>query len=435
MHLGALTIFRPAQLHDPGRLVALLADRAQSLPQLHQRVQPAEFPLAAAAWVDDPGFCAKDHIELHHLDRPGGPDCRDEAAELAAELMVRPMQRNRPLWEFHVISGLDGGRFAVLFKMHHAFGDGLNALEIGLQVLDEVELRDGGASSSGTTDDRWPPSTQRSVQSWLWQVPGDLRDAVGSVTAQLGQVTSIATSVLRCVQLPSVSSPLVTMSSGRRTLAMARLGLDQVHRIRAHYGGTVNDVLLAVVTGGLRDWIISRGDPVEGLILRAFIPVSQRARSTNRTGGNRLSGYLCELPVGEPDPGKRLLTIRRAMEQNKAAGADSGPGAIPVLADRLPPAVHRVAAPVAGQGASLLFDLMVTSIPVPSVPFTLDGAGLEEVLPMAPLAAGQALVVGLSWYQDTAYIALHADRDALPDVGRLAEAMQPAAIALNDLVG
>ncbi|MGH3783540.1 MAG: wax ester/triacylglycerol synthase family O-acyltransferase [Pseudonocardiaceae bacterium] len=434
MHLGALAIFRPIDLDDPERLAALLADRAQSVPQLRQRVQPAEFPLSAATWVDDPGFCAKDHIEQHHLNRPGGPDCRDEAAELAAELMIRPMQRNRPLWEFHVISGLDGGRFAVLFKMHHAFGDGMNALEIGLRVVDEVTLRGDGGKSSGTTDACSPFPTERSVQSRLWQVPGDVRDAVETVAVQMSQATRIATAVLRNVRLPSPASRLVTMSSGRRTLAMARLDLRQVRRIRAHYGGTANDVLLAVVTGGLREWLVARGDPVEGLILRAFIPVSQRARSRDRTRGNRLSGYLCGLPVDEPDPGKRLLTIQRAMEQSRAASADSGPGAIPVLADRLPSAVHRVAAPVAGQGASLLFDLMVTSIPLPSIPFTLDGAELEEVFPIAPLAAGQALVVGLSWYQDTAYIALHADREALPDVQRLAEAMQPAVVAMNDLV-
>jgi len=122
------------------------------------------------------------------------------------------------------------------------------------------------------------------------------------------------------------------------------------------------------------------------------------------------------------------------MEHSKAAGASRGAGAIPVLADRLPPAVHRVAAPVAGQGASLLFDLMVTSIPLPSLPFTLDEAELEEIFPIAPLAAGQALVVGLSWYQDSAYIALHADLEGMPDVQRLAEAIQSSVIALDSLI-
>jgi len=428
MHLGALAIFRPVGLGGPGRVVALLAERAQRVPQLRQRVQPAGSPLAAATWFDDPAFCAKDHIQLHHLDCDGS---REGSAALAAELMVAPLRRSRPLWEFHVISGLAGGRLAVLFKMHHALGDGLNVLEVGLRVLDEVRLRDGGARSRDAAGADSSPSPEPSVPARLWRVPGELRGAVRSVVGQLNDVTSIAASVLRGVRLPAPGSPLVVSSSGRRALATAQLDLRRIRRIRAHYGGTVNDVLLSVVTGALRDWLVGRGDPVEGLILRAFVPVSQRARSGSRIGGNRLSGYLCGLPVGEPDPGRRLLTIRRAMQLCKAAGSRRGAGAIPVLADRLPAALHRVAAPVAGQGASLLFDLMVTSIPVPSLPFTLDGTELEEVFPIAPLAAGQALVVALSWYQDSAYVALHADREGLPDVRRLAEAIGPSAIELE----
>jgi hypothetical protein len=166
-------------------------------------------------------------------------------------------------------------------------------------------------------------------------------------------------------------------------------------------------------------------------VLRAFIPVSRRARSSDRIGRNHLSGYLCEVPVSEPDPGERLLRIRAAMERNKAAGTDRGVGVIPLLADRLPPAVHRVAAPVAGQGTSLLFDLMVTSIPLPAMRLTLDGAELEEVFPLAPLAPGQALVVGLSCYRDSAFVALLADRQGLPDVQRLADTIAPAAAALD----
>ncbi|MDQ4104547.1 MAG: wax ester/triacylglycerol synthase family O-acyltransferase [Actinomycetota bacterium] len=424
MHLGGLAIFRPAQPGNPGQIAALLADRAQGLAQLRQRVQPASSPLAPATWADDAGFCAKDHIQLHHLDGRGG---RAEAATLAAELMVRPLPRNRPLWEFHVMSGLERGRFAVLVKTHHAFGDGLNALEIGIQVLDGFRPR-GDAT---TLTEGAPPSTEPSVRSRLLGLTEDAPDTVGDAVGQLAKATSIAASVLRSVRLPPPDSPLLITSSGRRVLATAQLDLRQVRRIRSHYGGTVNDVLLTVVTGALRRWLISRGDPVEGLVLRAFIPVSQRARSRNRIGGNRLSGYLCELPIGEPDPSKQLLMIRLAMEQNKATGGSRGPGAIPLLADRLPPAVHRVAAPAAGQVASLLFDLMVTSIPLPSVPFTLDGAELEETFPMAPLAGGQALVVGLSWYRDFAFIALHADGEGLPDVQQLAEAIQPSAVDLD----
>lgn len=427
MHLGALATFRPGGAGDPGRVAALLAERTQRLPQLRRRVQPSWFPLAAAMWAEDPGFFAKDHIQVHHLDYGG----LDEAAALAAELMIRPLLRSRPLWEFHVIAGRDWDRFGVLFKMHHAFGDGFNALEIGVRVLDEFTLRGGRARRNGEVGNRAAVASQPTVLSRLWRVPGGLRDVVDGVVGQVNEATGIAASVLSSARLPAPGSPLVISTSGRRALAVTALDLEQVRRIRAGYGGTVNDVLLAVVTGALREWIVARGEPVDGLILRAFIPVSQRARSGERIGGNRLSGYLCTLPVGEPDPSERLLMIRREMEQNKATGGNRGPGAIPVLADRLPPAVHRFAAPVAGQGASLLFDLMVTSIPLPSIPFTLDGAQLAEVFPIAPLAAGQALVVGLSWYQGRAYFALHADREGLPDVHRLAEAIQLSATALG----
>ncbi|MGH3674107.1 MAG: WS/DGAT domain-containing protein, partial [Pseudonocardiaceae bacterium] len=220
----------------------------------------------------------------------------------------------------------------------------------------------------------------------------------------------------------------------RRALATAVLDLTQIRRIRAHYGGTVNDVLLAVVAGGLREWLLARGDPVKGLTLRALIPVSRRARSGERIGGNRLSGYLCELPVGEGDPGKRLLMIRRSMDQNRASDGTRGVGAIPVLVEGLPSAVHRVAAPVAGQAVPLLCDLIVTSIPVPSIPLTLAGAKLEQVYPIAPLAAGQALVVGLSWYQSNAFVALHTDGEGLPDGPRLAAAMPAAAATLDSLI-
>ncbi|MDQ4011338.1 MAG: wax ester/triacylglycerol synthase family O-acyltransferase [Actinomycetota bacterium] len=426
MHLGGLAIFRPAHPPDPGRIACLLADRAQRLALLRQRVQPAMSALTAAAWAEDPGFRAADHIHLHHLDGHGSPD---NAAALAAELIVRPLPRTRPLWEFHVISGVGGGRFAVLIKMHHAFGDGLTALNIGFRVLDAFMPRHGDAVAPPASTP--PASTPPGMLSRLWRVPGDVRGAVEDAVGQLTAATGIAASVLRRVRLPPPGSPLMVSSSGQRVLATARLDLRQIRRIRGHFGGTVNDILLSVVAGALRGWLVGRGDAVEGLVLRAFVPVSRRARSSDRIGGNHLSGYLCDLPVGEPDPGTRLLKIRAAMEQSKAAGADRGAGAIPLLADRLPPAVHRVAAPVAGQGVALLFDLMVTSIPLPAIRLTLDGADLEEVFPLAPLLAGQALAVGLCSYQDSAYVGLLADRQGFPDVQRLADAIAPAAAALD----
>jgi WS/DGAT/MGAT family acyltransferase len=448
MQLGALAIFRPSGPVRPEQVVSLLAARARQLPRLGRRVQRAWFPPGSATWTDDPEFRPEDHVHAHDLAGQGGDG---PAAELVSDLMARPLRRDRPLWEFHVISGLDDGRFAVLVKLHHALADGMAALEIGLGLLDGFGAgagggagRPGGGAGRNGRSQAGPRvaapaasnrrgSMTRSVLSRPFRLAKDMRCAAGDAVGQMTEMMGMAASVLGSARLPSPGSPLVITSSGRRGLGLARLDLQHVRRIRAHFGGTVNDVLLAVLAGALHDWLGARGHQVDGLRLRALIPVSQRARSGDRTRGNQMSGYLCELPVGEPDAGKRLRSIQTAMGHSKAAGPTRGPGSIPLLADRLPSALHRVAAPMAGQVASLLFDILVTSVPVPRIPLRLDGADLEELFPIAPLAPGHALGVALSCHRGTAYIGLHADRDALPDVQGLADAIPRSAAMLDQV--
>lgn len=439
MQLGSLAIFRANRPVRPEAVVRLLADRARRLPRLGRRVQPVWFPPGTATWADDPGFAPEEHIRLHHLEAPGGAG---PAAELAAELMAQPLLRDRPLWELHVMAGLGDDRFAVLTKLHHALGDGLAALEIGIGMLDgfappKVAGRSERNGSPAVAARTVPPAgrtaPRRRILSRPFQFASGVRSAAGGAVGQAAEMMGMAASVLGSARLPSPGSPLVVMSSGHRGLGLARLDLQQVRRIRGHFGGTVNDVLLAVVAGALREWFGARGHPVDGLRLRALIPVSRRARSGGRTGGNELSGYLCELPVDEPDPGRRLRIVQAAMLQSKAAGTTRGPGAIPLLADRLPPMLHRVVAPVAGQVASLLFDILVTSVPMPGSPLRLDGAELAEIFPIAPLAPGHALGVALSCYQGTAFVGLHADRAALPDVQDLADALG-SSVAMLDRV-
>ena len=140
--------------------------------------------------------------------------------------------------------------------------------------------------------------------------------------------------------------------------------------------------------------------------------------------GNRLSAYLLGLPVGEPDARVRLRTVRRAMDRNKAAGPLRGAGAVAVLADQLPALAHRFGAPLAGNAARMLFDLLVTSVPLPRSALSLGGCPLSAVYPMAPLARGQSLAVALSTYGGRVHVGLVADGKALPDLERLAGAVR-----------
>jgi len=460
MHLGAAAVFRPAGRVNPIRLVDLLAERAAKVPRLRDRALPTWLPPGGAVWSRDPRFDPARHIHLHRLPAPGD---RDQLASAVSAAMARSLDLARPLWEIHLFTGLQDGSFVVLTKLHHALADGLRAVQLGMSLLDEVAAEPGAPSDSARLAGAARPAgagtapaadreqagqpvlaAARSAGATLARpdrlLVGSTMSGLSALSGlpglaqQAGQALGIAASMVRSAAPPPARSPWVASDSPERGLVMLRLDLSDVRRIRRRLGGTAHDVLLAVLTGALRRWLTGRGAAVDDLGLRALIPVSRRQRGRAApSGGNALSGYLCTLPVGEPDPLARLNAIRAEMDRNKAAGPGRGPGALPVLADRLPPAVHRLAGPFAGLGASLLFDTVVTNVPVPSLPLRLAGADLREVYPIVPLAHGQALGVAVSTYRGTVHLTLHADRQALPDLGELAESV-PAALAALDRV-
>jgi diacylglycerol O-acyltransferase len=423
MHIGAVAVFGPDGEVTASRLVRVLAERAQRSPRMCLRVRGSWFPPGHARWERQSDFRARDHIHTHHLPYPGG---REELAALVSELVAEPLDLTRPLWELHVISGLDGGRFALVAKLHHALADGAAAIELGLGLLDGFEP----AASQ-------PPGDERSVLGLahralgLLAQPDRLLRTAHTVTRQTGENLGIASSLLRSTRLPEPGSPMAAGASAAKRVELLPLRMPALRRIRQRHGGTTNDVLLALVTGALRRWLATRGHQVDQLHLRALVPVNHRLRTSDRAG-NRLSGYLCDLPVGEPEPVRRLRAIQDSMHRNKSAGPLRGPGAFPVLAERVLPGAHRLAAPLLGRGASWLFDTLITNVPLPDVPVSLDGARLHELYPLAPLAAGHALSIAASQYRDTMHVGLHVNRAALPDVEKLTEALPHAVAELDD---
>jgi WS/DGAT/MGAT family acyltransferase len=413
MNIGALALFAPSQPVHPARVAELLRVRAERIPRLRQRVRASMLRPGAARWVEDPHFDAADHIHTHHLPRP------HDAAQLTdrvADIMGERLDPSRPLWEVHVISGLPGGLFAVLPKLHHALADGAGALALGLGLLDGM-----GSAAAPVPAPRSP--------NWL-----DLGESLRTLGSSAHQTMDIAGAVLRSARPAPPQSPLLAPNAPERRLATARLDMHDIKQIRMRHGGTTNDVLLAVLAGALRDWLLARGDQADGLMLRALVPVSKRCRArATGTAGNQLSGYLCDLPVGEPDPVRRLLAVRKMMDGNKEAGPGRGPGALPVLADRVPAALQRVVMPMVGQCAPLLCDTVVTTVPFPSVPLSFDGAELREIYPVVPLAPGHALGVAFSPYRGTVHVGLHANGRALPDIDLLADAMAGTLGSMQEL--
>jgi WS/DGAT/MGAT family acyltransferase len=430
MHLGALGVFTAHSPTAGAHAADLLAARAAGVPGLRMRIRDVWRPLdlrlplghglrrpltfGGATREPDPRFDPLDHVRLH------APAADFHA--VAGRLMQRPLERDRPPWEAHVLPGEDGVRFAVLFKFHHALADGLRALTLAAAILDPVDLPEPRPR---------PAEPARGLLPDVRRLPGMLRGALSDV----GRALDIGASVARSTLVTRPTPALTAAPTGTRRTAGVVLDLDDVHLIRKAVGGTVNDVLIAVVAGALRRWLEERGEPVDGCAPRALIPVSRRRPRTAHPQGNRLSGYLMELPVGVADPLRRLAAVRTAMDRNKDAGPHRGAGAVALLADHVPALGHRLGGPLVGQAARLWFDILVTSVPLPGFGLKLGGHPLTEVYPLAPLARGQSLAVAVSTYRGRVHYGLVADAQAVPDLGRLARAFTEEAETLITVCG
>lgn len=430
MHLGALAHFGPLPADgDPSTVLDLLASRAAAIPRLRMKVRDVLLPVGGAAWTADKRFDVRRHVRQIALP---GSDFAAEAARLAGELMERPVERGLPPWEMYLLTGAPDGSFAVLVKLHHALADGMRAVAIGAGIFDEIAAaRRPGRSRARTV----PP------RSWL-PGPGRIMGAARDRIEDLGRAVEVGASVVgasvvRAGLLDGRAAPsaLAAHSSGTRRVATAVLDLERVHQVRRTTGGTANDVLLAVVAGALRRWLDGRGEPLPGIDPRALVPVSRRRPGAPAGTGNSFSAYLLTLPVTEPDPATRLAAVRRAMDRNKADGPLRGAGAVAVLADQLPSLAHRFGAPLASGAARLLFDVLVTNVPLPRSALSLGGAPLRELFPMAPLARGQALAVAMSPYGGRVHVGLVADGKAVPDLDALAAALAEELELLEHLDG
>ncbi|MFD6186156.1 wax ester/triacylglycerol synthase domain-containing protein [Streptomyces goshikiensis] len=451
MHLGALAVLSADGPDAAARAAALLAERCAGLPGLRRRIHDVLLPVGGAAWSPDPDFDPARHVFLVDTaawagagagvgvgagagtgvgadGRAGATGAADPRAvdprAAAGPLMARPLDRTRPPWEAHVLTGAGPDSFAVLFKFHHALADGLGALALAAGLFDREPA---AAPRPAVRGPARPVPAPRGPGAALRRLPGVLASRV----QDLGQALEIGAAVARAGLPLGVPDALVAAEpgpgagAGTRTVAGLALDLDEVNLIRKAAGGTVNDVLIALVAGALRRWLAERGDPLpRGAGPRALIPVSRRRPGSAPGAGNRLSGYLLRLPLAEGDPLRRLYAVRTGMDRNKEAGPARGAGAVALLADHVHPLGHRLGGPLVAQAARLLFDILVTSVPLPGLTFTLGGSTVREVYPLAPLARGQSLAIAVSTYKGTVHYGLVADAAAVPDLAALAGALR-----------
>jgi diacylglycerol O-acyltransferase len=427
MHVGGVLILEaPAAGVDA--LADLVAARLPLVPRYRQRVAEVPGHLANPVWVDDPDFDIAYHVRHSGLPRPG---TEVQLLDLVSRLASRPLDRTRPLWEMYLVDGLSGGRVAVITKTHPALVDGLSAIDIG-QVLLDVE-----PDAPTPEPVEWRPERLPNGVQLVWQAldeyanrPSAIVDAarvaVTDVRATAARLTGVAGGLLRTAATAMLAAPHTPLNAtvGRqRRVAVARAELDDVKKIRKAHGGTVNDVLLTVITGALREWLLSRGEPVVGgRTVRALVPVSMQDDGTG--AGNRVSSYLVDLPVGESNPRVRLTRLSYAMRGIAQHGQSVGADSLIALTGFAPPTLHALGARAARGLSRRLFNLVVTNVPGPQVPLYAAGSRMLEVFPVVPLARGQGLSIGMTSYDGRVFFGLNADRDSVGDVDVLADLIE-----------
>ena len=427
LHVGGVLVLEspPGGLET---LEALVRARLPLVPRYRQRVVQVPGHLARPVWADDAAFEPSHHIRRSALPRPG---TEAQLLEMVSRVTSRPLNRDRPLWEMYLVEGLTGDRVAVVTKTHPALIDGLSAIDIGQVLLDVTP------DAPVPEPDDWHPRPAPGWPALLGQALGEYvrrpstvvdtaRVAVTDVRSTGARVASGVGDVLRAARsaaFPAPQSPLNSTSGPQRKVAVARADLDQVKRVRAAHGGTVNDVLLTVVTGALREWLLSRGEPVvSATSVRALVPVSVRGQDA--APGGPVSSHLVDLPVGEPNPRVRLsrlsFAMRGVVQDSQSVRADT----LVALTGFAPPTLHALGVRAARSLSRRLFNLVVTNVPGPQVELYVAGSRMLEVFPVVPLVRGQGLSIGMTSYDGRIYFGLNADQGIVGDVDLLADLIE-----------
>ncbi|HLI60260.1 MAG TPA: wax ester/triacylglycerol synthase family O-acyltransferase [Solirubrobacteraceae bacterium] len=424
MHVAAAMLLEgPAPAYD--ELVEHVLGRLHLVPRYRQRLAFVPLGQGRPVWVDDPHFNIGFHVRHAALPSPGG---EAELRRLCGRVFSQALDRTRPLWELWLVEGLGEGRGALLSKTHHALVDGISGVDIATVLFDTSP--DPMPTGDGRESEWVPrplPSDAKLLADALLEratVPGEvvrgIRHALRGprqVAERLARAAEGLGAIARVAQ-SAPPSPFNVRIGPHRRFSWVAAELRDFKAIKDALGGTVNDVVLAVVAGALGRYLARRDALADGLTLRAMVPVSVRADPERGALGNRVTAMWASLPVATEDPIARLRAITEEMGGVKRSGQAVGAEVLTELAGFAPPTIVAQAARL--QARQRLFNLVVTNVPGPQHPLHLLGRRLGAIYPMVPLAVGQALGIAIISYDGHLHFGLVADFDALPDLDDLA---------------
>jgi WS/DGAT/MGAT family acyltransferase len=429
MSIGGAMIFDPSPTGGAPSLEDVRERTAEGLlrlPRYSDRLSATDVGgLAWPRWVHDDEFDISKHVRQAKVRAPGGDR---ELCDWVGRFFSRPLDRTRPLWELALLEGLEHNRWALVQKTHHCLVDGVGSVDVLVALLDH----DQGPSSSPTqaasseqSRRRWDPLMEHVPQALIQAGSAGMHAARGGAHAAahpketLTRSRGLAELLIRDEIIGAPHNSLNVKIGRSRRFAVVRSSLAELKAIGRELGGSVNDVVLAACTTGLRELLLERSErpPTRGL--RAMVPLNLRQASERLALGNKVSSLFVELPVAEAVAVLRFEKVARATRQLKDSDAPAGVDTFLDLAGLAPPVVH--AAFARSAYATRLFNVTITNVPGPQYPLFAFGSRLHEVLPFVPLAAEHAVGIAIFSYDGAVTFGISADRESMPDLRTLVD--------------
>jgi diacylglycerol O-acyltransferase len=422
MHIGGVSIFEgpPPRFED---LRAMVEGKLHLTPRYRQKVRFVPLGMGEPVWVDDPHFNINYHLRHSAVPSPGA---EEQLRATAARVFSQHLDRSKPLWEIWMVEGLEEERWALLSKVHHCMVDGVAATDLMSLMF--------GEDPEPTNGEVWRADPE---PSGLELIAYSARHRVRDPAAQIRFALRAPSEVLRAVAggaralaaaapaLRPATSSLTGPIGPHRIWSWGRVPLAAVKEIRAGLGGTVNDVVLTLITNGYRQLLEERGEGIStDTVIRTMVPVSVRSAGESGVYNNRVSAVFARLPVGIDDPAERLAKIRQQMDGIKSSKQAVAGDALAQLSGFAPPMLLALGSRVATRSARLNMDTATTNVPGPQVPLTTLDRTLLASYPYVPIVGTIRIVVAIFSYNGELYFGVTGDRDHAPDVDVLTKGIE-----------
>jgi diacylglycerol O-acyltransferase len=439
MHVAGVMLFEGSP-PPYDELLETFEQRLPLVPRYRQRLAFVPLGQGRPKWVDDPHLNLRYHVRSTALPSPGS---ERQLQDLAGRVFSQQLDRDKPLWEVWLVEGLEGDRFAMLSKTHHALVDGISGVDI-ISVLFDTSPEPVVPTAPG---DRWLPRPMPSRAQLLGEalleratIPTEVARSVRRVfrgpRRVLGAARDAAVGVGAMAWAglnPAPQSPYNKPIGPHRRFTWVRASLRDVKGIKDSLGGTVNDVVLATVAGALGRHLRRRGQSTDGLELKAMVPVSVRQDIERGALGNRVAAMMAPLPVWCQEPMARLDIVREELKGLKSSGQAVGAQVLTDLSGFAPSTILDQASRVAGR--QRFFNLVVTNVPGPQFPLYLLGRRMLDPFPMVPLAKGQGIGVALLSYDGAINFGIVGDYDLLWDLDEFADDLRESLAELASVAG